>query len=112
MDERRREDRHPPVLQAEIRDRQSGEVLGLLADISTGGMMLRAEQPLRPRQKLNLAVELPGTPSPGVTVDVTVRWSEPDLDPSIHLIGLSFTGKTPPDNPQVLAMVKALKSVK
>jgi len=112
MDERRQEERHSPALQAEIRDRKTGEIVGLLADISTGGMMLRADQPLSPRQKLNLAVELPGTPPPGVTVDVTVRWSEPDLDPTVHLIGLSFSGKTPPDNPRVLALVKALKSAR
>ncbi len=113
MDERRRHERFGGVFPAEVRDRGNGHVVGLVSDISSGGMMLRTETPLDPGRTIELAVELPArAPEPGpVDVDVRVRWCEPDLEPGVHVVGLAFTGQTPPTDPRVQGLVRVLKSV-
>jgi hypothetical protein len=112
MDERRRFDRHEHVFPAEIKDLGTGRLVGLVADISSGGMMLRAEAPLDRQQKLQLRVELPpasGEQEP-VPFEARVRWCEPDLEPATHVIGLEFGGKTPPGGTIAELLLKALKS--
>jgi hypothetical protein len=98
MKERRDCERREAVLPAEVCDAGTGEVVGLLADISTGGMMLRSESPLARGTRLRLRVQLPGSgvADDALAVEAAVRWCEPDLDPSVHLAGLEFRGVTPP----------------
>jgi hypothetical protein len=98
MKERRDDERREAVLPAEVCDAGTGEVVGLLADISTGGMMLRSDTPLARGTRLRLRVQLPGSgpADDAPAVEASVCWCEPDLDPSVHLAGLEFRGVTPP----------------
>jgi hypothetical protein len=111
MDERRRQIRYPTVFQSELTDIASGEVIGNLADISSGGMMIRSGRALKPGQDLKLQVELPARQADGAEarVEVLVRWCEPDLEPNSHMAGLAFTGATPPDGALVKELVRVLK---
>ena len=112
MDERRRQERHTQVYPAEVRDGGRGRSLGLVADISTGGMLLRTEDPLPVGERLRLIVELPqrGEQREQAAVETQVRWCEPDLDPGTHVVGLAFVGKTPPDGPAATALMQALRA--
>jgi len=112
MKERREFERRESLLPAEVTDAGTGEVVGLLADISNGGMMLRTEAPLARGTRLRLRVELPDTGgrSGALAVETTVRWCEPDLDPSSHLAGLEFLGATPPGSAVVEEIRRRLRA--
>ncbi|MEZ4387094.1 MAG: PilZ domain-containing protein [Candidatus Krumholzibacteriia bacterium] len=98
MKVRRVFERRESVLQADVSDAATGEVVGLLTDISSGGMMLRTEAPLPRGDQRRLRVELPAADqrSGQLVVEAAVRWCEPDLDPSAYLVGFEFRGLTPP----------------
>jgi hypothetical protein len=111
MDERRRQVRHTTVFQAEVTDAITNERVGNLADISNGGLMIRTSRPLEAGRQLQLRLELPARQADGVEarVETVVRWCEADLAPGAHVIGLEFTGATPPDGALVLELVRVLK---
>ena len=113
MDERRRHERFGGVFPAEVRDRVNGRVIGLVSDISSGGMMVRTETPLDAGRSLDVTVEMPARApeTDAVAVDVRVRWCESDLEPGVHVAGLAFTGQTPPTDPRVQGLIRVLKSV-
>ncbi len=111
MDERRSQIRYPTVFQAEIVDLGDDRTIGHLADISTGGLMIRAGEALDRGRVLKLKVELPALQADSVEarVEVKVRWCEPDLTPGSHVAGLAFTGATPADGALVQELVRVLK---
>jgi hypothetical protein len=112
MDERRRQERHSKVFPAEVRDGARGRIVGLVADVSTGGMLVRAETPQPAGERLRLIVELPTRDGQReqVAIEAQVRWCEPDLDPGTHVIGLAFAGKTPADGPIARSLVQNLRA--
>jgi c-di-GMP-binding flagellar brake protein YcgR len=112
MDDRRRYERRPLAAPIEVLDAESGQLVGLLADISSGGMMLRTDRPLPPGQKLllTMAVASDGDGPPTV-IEATVRWCEPDLDPATHVAGLRFEGHTPPAGVLVEDLRRRLQQV-
>lgn len=112
MDERRRRERHNDVFRAEVRARESGAEIGLVADISSGGMLLHTDTPLTPGEDLELVVILPGADHTEreLPVEARVRWCEEDIAPGTHIIGLAFHGATPPDGPVAMNLVRLLKS--
>jgi len=95
MRERRVFERRETTYHAEVCEAATGQVVGLLADISSGGMMLRTEQPLERGATMLLKMEITGLDEV-LAVEAAVRWSEPDLDPASHVVGLEFCGPTPP----------------
>ena len=111
MDERRLQDRHATVFQAEITDVGSGSLVGHLADISTGGMMIRTSRNMDLGHSLKLRLELPARHADGVEarVEAEVCWCEPDLAPGAFVVGVQFTGATPPDGALVNELVRVLK---
>jgi hypothetical protein len=112
MDERRRDQRHDRVFPAEVR-RRGGDrsTIGLVADVSSGGLLLRADAPQTPGETLELTVVLP--PQAGIArevpIEARVRWCEPDIAPGTHVIGLAFIGATPPDGPAAMNLLRQLK---
>ncbi len=113
MDERRHQERHTGIFPAEVHEAASGAPIGLVADISSGGLLLRAERILPVGDRLQVVVELPrgATDAPRHTLEVQVRWSEADLAPGTHVVGLAFTGRTPPDGPAATSLLQALRAV-
>jgi hypothetical protein len=112
MDDRRRHDRHDRVFQAEVCERQGQRAtVGLIADVSSGGLLLRADSPRNPGETLELTVLLP--PEGGIAREIPfearVHWCEPDIAPGTHVIGLSFIGATPPDGPVAMNLLRLLK---
>jgi len=111
MDERRRHERYGRVFPAEVTNRETKAVIGLLADVSSGGLMVRAERPLAPGTRLKLAVELPpaGSERRDVFVEARVCWCDEDLEPGSHVLGLEFVGATPESSPIVENLIRVLK---
>lgn len=95
MKERRVFERQESTYQADVCEASSGQVVGLLTDISSGGMMLRTDRPLDRGRVMHLSIEVPRS-TETVAVEAAVRWCEPDLDPAAHVVGLEFQGPTPP----------------
>ncbi len=97
MSEDRKFERAHAAYHAEIRRQDSDEIVGHLADISEGGLMLTAEAPLTVGIRLDLTVELPRSAGAGEVVPVAarVRWCEADLAPGVYAAGLEFTGDAP-----------------
>ena len=112
MDDRRRHERFSDVFRAELRDRATGLAAGLVADISSGGLLARAEAPRAPGEELDLVVVLPvqDRVAREVPIQVVVRWCEPDLAPGAYVLGLAFRGATPPDGPTAVSLIRLLKS--
>ncbi|HOX24135.1 MAG TPA: PilZ domain-containing protein [Candidatus Krumholzibacteria bacterium] len=113
MEERRRHERFATVFPAEVTDRETGRIVGLVADISAGGLMLRAEKPLGRGRILRLVVELPlaGGEKRTTGIEVRVRWCEEDLEPATYVVGLEFTGTTPAGCPLAKDLLRALKDL-
>jgi hypothetical protein len=113
MDERRRHERYTGIFPAEVRRRETDEVVGLVADASSGGLLLRAEVPQVAGETLDLVVVLPaaGHAEREVPIQARVRWCEPDIAPGTHVIGLAYTGATPPDGPFAMNLLRDLKGI-
>jgi hypothetical protein len=112
MDERRRHQRHDQVFQAEACLRQGERTtVGLVADVSSGGLLLRADAPQTPGDSLDLLVLLPpqGGEAREVPIEARVRWCEPDIAPGTYVIGLAFIGATPPDGAVAMNLLRRLK---
>ncbi len=110
MDERRRQERFTNLFPSEVRDRLTGKVVGLVADVSSGGLLLRAQMACKPGDTLQVAVELPPGMQPReVPAEARVRWCEPDIAPGTFVVGLAFCGSTPPDGPLAMELMRALK---
>jgi Tfp pilus assembly protein PilZ len=111
MDERRRFERMTQVFPAEVYSRQSGKIVGLVADVSSGGLLLRTETPQSPGEDLELTLELPAGKQVTREFELVarVRWCEPDIAPGTYVLGLAFTGRTAPDGPVAMDLVRALK---
>ena len=110
MDERRRQERFTNLYPSEVRDRQTGQVVGLLADVSSGGLLLRAQSAREPGETVHVAIELPPGMQPRERhAEARVRWCEPDIAPATFVIGLAFCGATPPDGPAAMELMRALK---
>ncbi|MBK1726650.1 PilZ domain-containing protein [Halorhodospira neutriphila] len=77
-----------------IQDADSGARLGLLADLSPGGLLMLGEQPHRTGERLRLRLEGPAdselTEGLALSVDAEVRWSAPDVNPAYHATGVRF----------------------
>jgi hypothetical protein len=83
---------------ARIFDRRSGVLLGHLADLTPGGILLIGPEPLPAGQEYLLQLELPdGFDFPGPHLNFSARsiWSQPDLDPALHAAGFALQGVGP-----------------
>lgn len=90
MEDRRRQERERVGFHAEVTRAGSEEVVGHLCDISPSGIMLLGQSPFQVGQVLLLDIEAPGAAGGPVRVRAIVRWSEPDLDGSLHAAGLEL----------------------
>ena len=97
MVDRRKIKRRHLIYYLRIFDRDSGELLGHLVDISTGGMMIISEQPLETRKRFRLRMVFPEKLLGKENFDFEARslWCKPDLNPSFYDIGFSIENLSP-----------------
>jgi c-di-GMP-binding flagellar brake protein YcgR len=80
-------------LYLEVEDRRSGNLLGHLGDISTGGIMIISENNIPLHQEYYARIKLPEEEFNAKYLDVKVetRWHKLDINPDLHCIGCRFT---------------------
>lgn len=84
---RRREPRVRLQLRPSVRDADSGEVLGELADISGHGLMLTSSAPLTLHRRYRMHVVLPGAAGSPLELSAEAAWSVHTLNPAGHRTG-------------------------
>jgi len=91
IEEKRRSVRKALFLYLDVFDKRSNELLGHLADLSEGGLMILANRPIINRIK-HLKIRLPEEEFSKEFIDVKVEicWTRPDTNPSIQRVGCRF----------------------
>ena len=92
MKDRRRSERHNLIMYLRVHDQSSGELLGHVVDLSTGGLMLVSDTPFKPKSIYKLGVALPYTEQADsvVEIDVECRWCGPDINDDYYDVGFRF----------------------
>lgn len=76
-------------------NRRNGQLIGYMADLTTGGAMLISEKPLSTGDLISISMDLPdGFPQEVLELEVRVVWTQPDIDPELHRNGLQLIGAT------------------
>lgn len=95
--EQRRFPRREVAGRVEVFDTVAETAIGIVGDISAGGLLLIASQPLPDDSLFQLRFQLPdGSPSPPtVEVGAHVLWQAPAGAPGQHYVGMRFLGLSP-----------------
>jgi hypothetical protein len=100
MPERRKLDRRDFSQYMRIMNEQTGELIGHLSDLSTGGFKLECKKPIVPNQEFLMRLDLTGDIS---TKDYMVfvarsRWCKKDnIDPTLYDVGFQLIEMNPGD---------------
>jgi len=80
-------------------NRQTGEIIGYLGDLSAQGMMVIAEHPLDANEQFEISMDLPEEiyARPSLNFSVQSIWCKPDLDPAFFTIGFKLLNPVPED---------------
>jgi hypothetical protein len=95
-----------------VRNRESGEVIGELGDITEKGALLISDHMLPVLDTVPIAVELPKGPDyPDTTLDLTVeiQWSKRDEDnPDLALSGCRIVGPNKNDKTIIRKLIEKI----
>lgn len=83
-----------------VLDERTGDLIGQIADISTGGFKLESSQRLPVGVAYRLRIDQIGDISPKshITFDARTRWCQRDpYDPTIYNVGFQIVEMTPAD---------------
>lgn len=100
MSERRKLDRRDFSQYMRIMNEQTGELIGHLSDLSTGGFKLECKKPMVPNLEFLMRLDLTGEIS---NKDYMVfvarsRWCEKDkIDPTLYDVGFQLVEMNPSD---------------
>ncbi len=97
MEYRNRERKHL-FLYLDILDRKTGEIIGQLGDISSGGLMIITTHDIPLHIIKHLRIRLPDDENfdhPHLDIDVETRWAKPDINPELQCIGCQFLEISP-----------------
>lgn len=75
-----------------IYDRETGAVLGHLADITTDGLMILSDEPISMGKRFKLRLEVPGSDreEDHILVEADSLWCGRDVNPEFHDTGFKF----------------------
>jgi len=92
MDERRILKRQYIMFYSRIFNRQTGEIIGYLGDLTHQGMMVIAEHPLETKEQYEISMDLPEDiyAKSALNFGVQCVWCKPDLDPNFFTIGFKL----------------------
>jgi hypothetical protein len=84
---------------ARVFDRQTGEHLGYLCDITAEGIMIISDDPIEVGRKFSLRLDLPADiyNQPMLKFDVQSKWCAPDIDPNFFNTGFAMVDIQPHD---------------
>jgi len=106
MPNQRRQARHEMAIYLEVRDAGSGESVGHVVDLTTGGMRLVASQPFEAATtyQLLIATDIGAAVTATIPVTATCTWAGRDVNPDLHAAGFAFE-PLPPRQEAALARV-------
>jgi hypothetical protein len=110
MQERRKLERKYLAIYSRVFDRNSGRVLGYLADLSQKGSMIISDDPLAENSRISLRFDLPDPPlfsTDHLNLDARVAWCKPDIDPAFYNIGFEFSSVSEKESHIIDEMVDA-----
>lgn len=89
--ERRKLERKYLTFFTRVINRRNGQLIGYLADLTTGGALLISDKPLSPGEVLHISMDLPDDyPREVLELNARVVWTQPDVDPELHRNGLQL----------------------
>lgn len=96
MDDHRRLKRRHLLYCLRVVDRDTGEPVGSLVDITREGLMLIGPRPLDTGRVHRLRMDLPPAVVPGDRLDLDAEgvWSRRDHDPALHVTGFRLLDPT------------------
>jgi hypothetical protein len=100
MPERRKLDRRTFSQYMRVMNEFNGELVGHLADISTGGFKLESVKPIDINQDFTLHIDLTNEISskPYMVFNARSRWCQKDqYDPTLYNVGFQIVEMTPED---------------
>lgn len=92
-DERRRLARKYLMVYSRVFSRDTGKIMGYLADLSPRGAMIISDDPLPIDSPQHLRFDLPDPPrfaTDFININARVAWCQPDIDPAFYNIGFEF----------------------
>ncbi len=98
--ERRKLDRRNFSYYMRVMNDTNGELVGHLADISTGGFKLEVQKPIPLNMDYKLRIDLTGEVSDKsfITFIARTKWCQPDhIDPTSYNVGFQLISITPGD---------------
>ena len=98
MPERRRLDRRTFSYYMRLMNENTGELVGHLADISTGGFKMESLKPIQPNMDFRFRIELSSEVAnyPFMVFGARSKWCQMDhIDKSIYNVGFQITDITP-----------------
>lgn len=89
MQERRKYKRSDLLYYSRVFDRNTGDVIGHLGNITPYGMMIISEEPLKIEIMYDLRIELPEelVEKANIEVDAESLWCVPDINPNFYNTG-------------------------
>jgi len=98
MEERRKIPRKYFAIYSRVFDHASGQVLGFLSDMASGGAMIISDSPMAENQDINLRFDLPDPAlfsADHLNIDARIIWCQQDIDPTFYNIGFEFKDISP-----------------
>ena len=91
--EHRRQKRWHLIYYLKVYDKNSGEFVGHLADITTRGLMLVNDTPPEDNKRMELSMELPENfgDAQFLEFEAESHWHQKDINPSYYAIGFKIT---------------------
>jgi hypothetical protein len=92
MTTKRKEKRKNLIYYLPVYDRNSGEMLGQLVDITTSGLMLVCENPVQDGEYFEMRMDLPSEIEGKKEIEFNARseWCKKDVNPKFFAAGFSF----------------------
>ena len=96
MDERRKHKRRHSIFYIKVYDKKTGKIAGRLVDITTGGMMLVSEKPLKigtvSKYRMPLPEKIHDTAE--ISFEAKSVWNGPDVNSDFFDTGFQFIEPT------------------
>ncbi len=110
MKERRKYKRTALITYSRVYDRDTGEFLGYVCDMSPSGLMTINQDKVAPERKAILRIEVPPLPLPAkdwLVLPARAVWSQDDAaDPEKFNTGWQFLATTPEDQEIIAAILQ------
>ncbi|MBN1983852.1 MAG: PilZ domain-containing protein [Chitinivibrionales bacterium] len=107
MNEKRKLFRRKIIYYLKIRDRESGEIIGYLGDITAEGLMMVSQEAITIDRFFFLEIELPADifGKKQIEVEAKCMWSKPDRNPSFFASGFQFFHIKSPEVETIIGLI-------